>query len=321
MSTHCWPTHSPLHAPVHAAWPVVANVFFRFKRVMSAWNWTHRGFFEKKVALAHWRFLCKLRCLFKEVLCFDVLECESASSSLSKSDAVWMNGITGHFHGWLPRFSLVIIYPYVFWSVYLDVTMHLRQILLKKKMKCERLRLALNRSSTCFHWLTRLPATPLAWCWSQVGSLSTPAAVAKCLACFSCLALTGRCEKCSAATFPTALFFVCAICVHGDSDVWIKKGGGRMDLSLRYRNKKDIIDCRVRVLVTAIHGSAVHPSLLETPVYSHCCDTSSSLLPFSFNTTHIDVTRHFNLHTFSPEGQLWHNTFSPINQTYFLSYI
>lgn len=103
--------------------------------------------------------------------------------------------------------------------------------------------------------------------------------------------------------------------------VWIKKGGGRMDLSLRYRNKKDIIDCRVRVLVTAIHGSAVHPSLLETPVYSHRCDTSSSLLPFSFNTTHIDVTRHFNLHTFSPEGQLWHNTFSPINQTYFLSYI
>lgn len=160
--------------------------------MMYAWHWTHIDFFWKQVALSQWSFMYKLS-LFKEVLCFDVLECESASSGLSKLDAVWMNGRTGHFYGWLPRFSMLIIYPYVFWSVYPDVTMHYAKCCWRRKRECEWFQLALNRSFACFHWLTRLPAClPPRWpgvrakwtrCWIP------PPAVAKCLVCVSSASL------------------------------------------------------------------------------------------------------------------------------------
>lgn len=133
---------------------------------MYAWHWTHRGFFWKKVALAQWSFLYKWRCLFKEALCFDVLECESASSSLPKLDAVWMNGRTGHFHGWLPSFSVVIIYPYVFWGVYLDVTTHYAKRCWGRKW-----------SANGFSWpRTGRPLPSIGWpaclppCWPDVGA-------------------------------------------------------------------------------------------------------------------------------------------------------
>lgn len=207
---------------------------FRFKRMMYARNWTHRCFFEKKVALAHWRFLCKLRCLFKEVLCFDVLECESASSSLSKSDAVWMNGITGHFHGWLPRF-----FPGYYLSLCILKCLSRRHNAFTPNSTEEENEVwaasaGLEQVLHLFPLADPPACHPVGLMLEPIGLAVDSSSGGQVPRLFQlCLPLTGQCEKCSAATFPAALFFVCAICVHGDSDVWIKKkGGGRMDLSL-----------------------------------------------------------------------------------------
>lgn len=85
-------------------------------------------------------------------------------------------------------------------------------------MKCEWFQLALNRSSICFHWLTRLSDTLLAWCWSQVGSLLNPAAVAKCLACVSSASLSQASVKSAQVLLPfqplcsLPAMFVCVVC-------------------------------------------------------------------------------------------------------------
>lgn len=67
------------------------SIFFS---VGCAWHWAPR-LSLKEMSLVQWGFLYKLRCLFRGVLCFDVLECESASWSLSKLDCCqseWHNG-------------------------------------------------------------------------------------------------------------------------------------------------------------------------------------------------------------------------------------
>lgn len=76
-----------------------------------------------------------------------------------------MNGITGHFHGWLPRFSMVIIYPYVFWSVYLSVTAHYAKCCRGRKWGVTSFSRSCTGPPLVFCWPTYLPP-----CWPQRGA-------------------------------------------------------------------------------------------------------------------------------------------------------
>lgn len=162
------------------------------------------------VALVQWDSLYKLRCLFKEVQCFDVLQCESAYSGLSNLEAVWMSGITCHFHGWLPGF-LWLLFIFMHSEVFIWIAVHYTKCCRNRKWSVNGLQQVLRSFP-----LADLPAC------HPVGLMFEPSglAVESCSSsqvpcmCQLCLPLTSQCEKCSsAAAFPASLFFICTLCV------------------------------------------------------------------------------------------------------------